>query len=153
MKISATYRFIASLLSLSILIGVSIPSGLQAMSEDVCDEMKEMQHPMQPMSQHGEDCPMNGQPAEMPENQHHPKTDKTHHKAHNLGFACACSIDEAPVKTEAPVFQKVKTQMLVVVQVLEENHTTKTEFDAPSFLTSDSYSPPLIYLANESFLI
>lgn len=153
MKISNTYRFIASVLSLSILIGVSIPSGLHAMSEDICDEMEEMQHPMQPMSQHGHDCPMNGQPAEMPENQHHHKTDKTHHKAHDLGFACACSADEAPVKTEAPVFQKAKTQILVVVQVLEENHTTKTESDTPSFLTSDSYSPPLIYLANESFLI
>ena len=144
MKISATYRFIASVLSISILIGVSIPTGLHAMSEEVCDEMQEMQHPV---GEHVQDCPMDGQDPV------HPKTDKTHHKAHDLGFACACSVEEAPVKTEAPVFQKVKTQVLAVVEVLAENHTTKTEFDTHSFPISDSYSPPPIYLANESFLI
>lgn len=153
MKISATYRFIASVLTFSILIGVSIPSGLHAMSEEICDEMEEMQHPMQPMSEHGEDCPMNGQPAELPGHHHPAKTDMKHHKTHDLGFACACSVDEAPVKTEVPIYQKVKIQIVEVVKVLEEIHTTQNESDHHSFLTSDSYSPPPIYLSNESFLI
>lgn len=149
MKISVTYRFIASVLSLSILIGVSIPSGLHAMSEDICDEMQEMH---QPMNEHGEDCPMIGQPAEMPEHQHHPKTDKMHHKAHDLGFACACSIEEAPVKTEAKAQLKTKVPVLHVVQILAEIHTDKSEAHAFQILDSDAYSPPPIYLANESFL-
>jgi len=121
------------------------------MSEDVCDEMQEMH---QPMGEHGEDCPMMGhQRAEMPEHQHHSKTDKTHHKAHDLGFACACSIEEAPVKTEVPVYQKVKIQVFEVVEVLYEIHNVQTESDNHSFVSPDSYSPPPIYLANESFLI
>lgn len=152
MKISATYRFIASMLSLSILIGVSVPAGLHAMSPEECDEMQEMGIPMQPVSQHGEDCPMNGQPAEKPEHQHHPKTDKTHHKAHDLGFACACSIDEAPVKTEAPAQLKTKVSVLQVVQVLAEIHTDESEANAFQIPVSDAYSPPPIYLVNESFL-
>lgn len=147
MKISATYRFIASVLSLSILIGVSIPSGLHAMSENVCDEMEEMHHPIQPVSEHGEDCPMS---AKMPA---HDKKKENHHQFHDLGFACACSLDEAPVKTEAPVFQKVKTQVLAVVQVLTENHTTQTKSANHAIQASDSFSPPPIFLANESFLI
>lgn len=149
---SATYRFIASVLSLSILIGVSVPSGLHAMSEEVCDEMQEME---QPMTDHGEDCPMTSQPAEMPHHQNHPeqKAEKTHHKAHDLGFACACSIEEAPVKTEVPVYQKMKIQVLEVVEVLAEIHATQNESNNHSFLISDSYSPPPIYLTNESFLI
>lgn len=143
------------MLSLSILIGVSIPSGLHGMSGDVCDEMEEMHHPMQPMSEHGEDWPMNEQPAEMPHHQEHSeyKAEKTHHKAHDLGFACACSIEEAPVKTEVPVYQKVKIQVIEVVEVLAEVYNTQIESDNHSFLTSGSYSPPPIYLANESFLI
>lgn len=153
MKISITYRFIASLLSLSILIGVSIPSGLHAMSEDVCDEMQEMKHPMQLMSEHGEDRPMNGQATEAPEHQHHPKTDNKHHKAHDLGFACACSIEEAPVKTEAKAQLKTKVPVLQVLQVLAEIHTDESGTHAFQIPVSDAYSPPPIYLTNESFLI
>ncbi len=153
MKISATYRFIASVLSLSILIGVSVPSGLHAVMGEVCDEMQEMQHPMQPVSEHAEDCPMMGQSAEMPEHQHHPKKDKTHHKAHDLGFACACSIEEAPVKTEAKAQLKTKVPVLHVVQILKEIHTDESEAHAFRIPVSDAYSPPPIYLANESFLI
>lgn len=123
------------------------------MSGDMCDEMEEMQHPMQPTSEHGEECPVNSQPAEMPETQHHPKTDKTHHKVHDLGFACACSIEEAPVKTEAKAQLKTKVPVLHVVQILEEIHTDESETHAFQIPVSDAYSPPPIYLSNESFLI
>lgn len=137
------------MLSLSILIGVSIPSGLHAMSEDVCDEMQETHHPM---TEHVEDCPMNGQPVENPEDQHYPKTDKTHHKTHDLGFACACSIEEAPVKTEAKAQFKTKVSVLNVVHILAETHTDESEVHAFQIPVSDAYSPPPIYLVNESFL-
>ncbi|MCP9291862.1 hypothetical protein [Gracilimonas sediminicola] len=151
MKISATYRFIASLLSLSILIGVSLPTGLHAKDLEECDAMETMhadhKMPMTMMAGH-DDCPM--------EHQH--KNEEANPAIsmvgmHDYGFACACSIDEAPVKTEAPVFQKVKAKVLAVVQVIAEDHTTKTESDNHAILISDSYSPPPIFLANETFLI
>lgn len=121
------------------------------MSEDVCDEMQEIHLPM---NEHGEECPMMGhQHAEMPEHQHYPKTDKTHHKVHDLGFACACSIEEAPVKTEAKAQLKTKVPVLQVVQILAEIHTDESETHAFQIPVSDAYSPPPIYLTNESFLI
>lgn len=148
MKISATYRFIASILSLSILLGVSIPSGLHAMSEEVCDEMG---IPMHPVSQHAEDCPINARQAEKPK--HHHQTDKTHHNAHDFGFACTCSVEEAPpVKTEAKAQLTTKVPALYVVQVLTEIHTDESEIHAFQITVSNAYSPTPIYLANQSFL-
>lgn len=143
MKISATYRLIASVLSISILIGVSIPSGLHAMSDEVCNDMEEMHLPI---NEHAEDCPMNdGVP-------HHQETDGKHHDLHDLGFACACSVDEAPVKTEAQAKLKVKVPALAVVQILAEFHTDESEINAFQLPVSDTYSPPPIYLLNETFL-
>ncbi|MDR9418535.1 hypothetical protein [Gracilimonas sp.] len=146
MKNSATYRFIASVLSISILIGVSVPAGLHAMSEDVCDEIQEMHHPMQPTSEHVEDCPMESNSPVQQE------ATKSHHQAHDLGFACACSIEEAPVKTEAQAKLKVKGPTLAVVQILAEIHLDESETNTLQIPVSDTYSPPPIYLANESFL-
>jgi hypothetical protein len=142
-KISATYRLIASVLSMSILIGVSIPSGLHAMSEDVCNDMQEMHLPM---NEHAEDCPMNdGTP-------HQQKADGKHHDLHDLGFACACSVEEAPVKTEAQTQLKVKVPALMVVHTLEHLHFNESETKPFQIPVSDAYSPPPIYLLNETFL-
>ncbi|WP_103665340.1 hypothetical protein [Gracilimonas amylolytica] len=149
MKISLTYRFIASVLSLSILIGVSVPTGLHAMSNELCEELQEMGIHMQAQSEHAEDCPMTVEFAEVPEHQHHTETNEDQ----DLGIVCACSVEELSVKTEAPLFQKVKVKVLAVVQIIAEDHTNQTESDYHAIQTSDSYSQPPIFLANESFLI
>lgn len=128
---------------MSILIGVSIPSGLHAMSDEVCNDMKEMHLPL---SEHAEDCPMNDAAS------HHQEMDKKHHDLHDLGFACACSVEEAPVKTEAQAQLKVKTSALAVVQILAEIHIDETETNSLQIPVSDAYSPPPIYLLNETFL-
>ncbi len=150
-KITGTYRTIASLLCFSILTGISLPTGLHAKSTEVCDDTETMhadhQMPVTTPAGH-DDCPMEDQN----------RTAQNHYSVvelgmHDFGFACACSIEEAPVKTEAPVIQKVNPQVLVIVQVLKEDHTNETESDNHAILTSDSYSPPPIFLANESFLI
>ena len=151
MKISATYRFIASLLSLSILIGVSLPAGLHAKSIEECDAMEAThaghQMPMTMMAGH-DDCPM--------EDQH--QTKKAHASVmevgmHDFGFACACSIEEAPVQTESQVLQKNKVPVPTVTDVIAETPNCEEESDTHAILISDSYSQPPIFLANESFLI
>lgn len=150
MKISATYRFIASLLSFSILVGVSLPAGLHAKSIEECDAMETVhdgQEMPETMMEGHDDCPMEDQHKNKEVN---PTVDEV--GMHDFVFACACSIEEAPVKTEAPVFQKVKAKVLAVVQVIAEDHNTQTESDNHAILISDSYSPPPIFLANESFL-
>lgn len=143
MKISATYRLIATVLSLSILIGVSIPSGLHAMSDEVCNDMKEMHLPL---NEHAEDCPMNDAAS------HHKETERKHHDLHDFGFACACSVEEAPVKTEAQTQLKVKVPALMIIQTLEDFHFNESETKSFQIPVSDAYSPPPIYLLNETFL-
>lgn len=148
-KFSTTYRFLASLLSLSILIGISIPTGLHAMPENLCEDIQDMHHPTPSpsLSEHGEQCPMNGPAsADLP-------IGKFHYSLNDLGLDCACSLEDTPLKTEASVFQKGKTQIFVLVKILTENHTPNHEFDTNSYLVTDSYSPPPIYIVNESFLI
>lgn len=150
-KISATYRLIASLLSLSILVGVSLPAGLHLKSMEACDVMEgghsNHKMPITMMAGHDE-CPM--------ADQHQSKAEHIsimEAGMHDFGFACACSVDEAPVKTEAPVYKKVKTQILAVVEILAEDHSNQTESAFTAIQTSDSYSPPPIFLVNESFII
>ena len=75
-----------------------------------------------------------------------------HHTIEGLGIDCTCSVEQAPVKTEAPALQKVKVPVLVLVQVLAEVHSAdKQNLPAP-VQDSDSYSSPPAYLANSSFL-
>jgi hypothetical protein len=113
------------------------------MTEDLCEQMPEMHH----STDHGEDCPIAGAMSAEKTN------GKYHHSLNKLGLACACNIEEAPLKTEAPIYQKIKSQVFVVVQVLVENHTPNNEFDTHSYTISDSYSPPPLYIINETFLI
>ncbi|MDZ7806050.1 MAG: hypothetical protein U5K71_02915 [Gracilimonas sp.] len=102
----------------------------------VCTETDEMH---QPMSEHAEDCPMNDViPA-------HDKNEMKHHDLHDFGFACACSVEEAPVKTEANAQLKVKVPALSIVEILAEIHIDQPETNAFHIPVSDSYSPPPIY--------
>lgn len=151
MQLSATYRFFALLLSISFFLGVSLPGGLHAKLLVTCDVTESMHdgHQMNVAMMEGhDDCPM--------EDQHHSKGNNVsvmEAGMHDFSFTCACSIEEAKVKTEAPVFQRVKLQVLTVVQVFAKNLTNKTESGTHPILIPDSYSPPPIFLVNESFLI
>lgn len=140
-KISATYRFLAALLSVSIIAGISIPAGLHAMTEEVCETgIGEIHHSM---SSHAEDCPM-----EMDDTHRMPK----HHQAHDFGFACACSIDEAPLNIEVQAQLKVKAPVLAVTQILSADHFSETKNQSFQRSVSDNFSSPPIYLLNETFL-
>ncbi|MEX0721565.1 MAG: hypothetical protein WD059_12915 [Balneolaceae bacterium] len=144
MKFSFTYRFLASVLSMAILVGVSLPTGLHANLPEECDAMEMMhsEHAEHPDVDAAEDCPMTK--SEKPK--------ENHSAMHDLGFACACSIEMAPVKTEAKTQLKTKAPALQVIQLLTENHTPQPEMDAFQITILDAYSPPPIFLTNESFL-
>jgi|TARA_R100000479_G_scaffold174969_2_gene124705 hypothetical protein len=150
-KFSATYRVIASFLSLSILVGIAVPVGLHAKSMEECDSMEvkhtDHQMPITMMAGH-DDCPM--------EDQHQDQSaaeSVMDAGMHDFGFACACSIDQAPLKTESQVFQKSKLPVLNLTAIISEAHINQPESDNHAILISDSYSQPPIFLANESFLI
>ena len=95
-----------------------------------------------------DDCPM-----EATHSSNDPHSSMTDDETVDFGITCTCSIEKAMVSTEAPVFKKIKLQVLPVVQVLAENHEPDTEFDNYAILLSVTFSPPPIFLINESFLI
>ena len=143
------------MLSATILIGISLPAGLHAKSHAECasaesmhaDHHMTMPSTMSEAEEH-DNCPMVAT---------HP-SDDSHSSmidagTADFGITCTCSIEKAKVSTEAPVFKKMKLQMLPVVQVLAENHEPHTEFDNYSIPLSNTFSPPPIFLINESFLI
>ena len=101
-------------------------------------------------------CPMEG------DSQSHQQSKETAHSeclslmhtaSDESGFDCNCSAEKMPLTTEAPVVKKVKAQVLSVLQIIENFHFEKTEFDKQAIQVSDFYSPPPIFLLNESFLI
>ena len=101
-------------------------------------------------------CPMDGDSQhhqEQKERSHSECLSMMHTGADESGFDCNCSVEKTPLSTEAPVVKKVKAQVLSVLQIIENFHIEKTEFDKQAIQVSDSYSPPPIFLLNESFLI
>lgn len=132
-----------------------MPAGLHAKSHAECDANESMHAdhstPMPSKMMEGEghdDCPM-----EATHSSDDSHTSMIDEGTVDFGFTCTCSIEKAKVSTEAPVFKKMKLQVLPVVQVLAENHMPHTEFDNYSIPLSNTFSPPPIFLINESFLI
>ena len=143
------------MLSATILIGISLPAVLHAKSHAECTSAESMHadhHMIMPSTMtEGEghdDCPMESMLAS--DDSHSSMIDAG---TADFGITCTCSIEKAKVSTEAPVFKKMKLQVLPVVQVLAENHKPQTEFDNYSTPLSNTFSPPPIFLINESFLI
>ena len=159
MKNFPAYRLIASLLALSILIGVSMPAGLYASAMDLCDMMEDdimnaghsMPDTYMAMTPH-DSCPMEDH-QEQRRQSHHTCDESMHSESHDPGFDCDCGVEEASVKTEAPLVHKTKTHILNVVQVLPDFHVETKESVNHAFLISDTYSQPPIFLVNESFLM
>jgi len=156
---SKTYRIIASLLAVCILSGILLPAGLYAISMDHCGLMQDMHEDTEMSHSNLADlvmCPMEDDS----QNHHQPKEtahseclSMKHTAADESGFDCNCSAEKTPLTTEAPVVKKVKIQVLSVLQIIENFHIEKTEFGKHAIHVSDSYSPPPIFLLNESFLI
>jgi hypothetical protein len=117
-------------LSFCILIGVSVPSGLHAKALLTCNTMTA---PMQSHSEMG--------------------MSMEHSEAHDFGFACACSIAEAPVKTEVQVVQKVNPAAFSLEAVFTEIPSRTAPIDARVGQQAASYLTPPIFIVNQVFLI
>ncbi len=153
MKISITYRFIASLLSFTIALSVVSPAlGFAGMMEH-CAEMMEMnesshlqEHSMSDMNHI--DMPMDGcctfdaVPLAQPAIDHC-----------EISIDCNCEIDANGVENIAVVVQQIKFQ-----QVSSEFQTLPVSEELnqripPPLWYSNSYTPPQLFLSNESLLI
>src|SRR5690554_3156276 len=113
MLLSSSYRLISSALMVAITIGTLLPSGIHFSLPEECEEMKMMHAGNEDENEH-EECTME-QAALPPSNSDHDK----HSSLNYLGFDCACNLDQAPLKTEAPALHKVKVPVLNLSFVIE----------------------------------
>lgn len=112
--------------------------------------MDEMSMPMDHMnSMADEDCPMNSKM------DHHSSTTNSVLETNcKVMIDCACNIGVPPLHVEAPSVLTLKVPSIGVTKVLEDFATkTNTAKPRPPIIYSNSYSSPLLFLANESLLI
>lgn len=156
---SYTYRFFSTFLAFILLLSMSMPAGLHAKGDSMDMEICDMG------DQHGDesdkdDCPMHSeqdahhdhQSSPSDHHDHKDQADSTNDDNCDLGFACACSAEQASVKAEAvPVLSKMQVQLPVsgteeIVQSFS-NFSLHSTFDQ---LTSASLPP--LFLLNSTFL-
>lgn len=128
-NLSSTYRLLATLVAFFVFAGASLPSGLHQkahMMED-CDTMEA--HSMHSMNK-----------------------DMADHC--DIGFACACSIEEAPVKTQAKVKVAPVVAEAAFIALFEISAPLHSDWKKPTVFISSKLadaSPPL-FLKNSTFL-
>lgn len=117
-----------------------------SMEECTTSRTSHASHMTMPSAVGQDDCPM----AKQHQKDH---LQMMHSNMDRFGYACACSVDLTFDNREAVVLQKVHLQLQAVVKMAAEDHQPPLRTELTSILRSDSYSPPPIYLSNESFLI
>ncbi|MFW6157700.1 MAG: hypothetical protein ACOC4S_02535 [Balneolaceae bacterium] len=152
---SSIYRFFSGFLALSLLLSVSIPAGLHAkghskdMDMEMC-EISEAHH-----NADGHDCPMHARGQDKSGHDGHGDEDEqnaSHNQDCDLGFACACSVESAPVRPEAiPVLSKIQIELPVSgIENIEPKLITGTFNSTPG--PERSAAPPPLFLLNSTFL-
>ena len=153
MKISITYRFIASLLSLTIVFSVVSPVlGFAGIMEH-CAEMMEMDE-----SSHHEEhsmADMNYMDMAMDECC---LVDDVYSGQHAIehcetSIDCNCELEVNAVENSALIAQQLKLPKIDSECVILITSEATIQRIPPPLWYSSSYSPPLLFLANESFLI
>lgn len=168
MGISKTYRFLAGIISAALFFGAGAPVLLQASMYAHCETMVEVSEAMQsPMHDHDsmshssmemnsdmgmsahEDCCDTGEMMS-----HHQTNKASSESTHcEITIDCNCDLSEQTGHKEALLLQQVKLPDLAVSIIetdLFEDHSDPSPI--PIYY-SNSYSPPLLFLANESLLI
>lgn len=148
-KSSNTYRLIAALTGFLILAGASVPSGLHA--KHFMAGHCEM--PQKAVPAPHDDCAMmdgTGHLDETKSRDHHGDTADTDC---DLGFACGCSIGEAPVKTQAvQLFSKTFGGFYPVAIDFTGEIKTQSRFAGHSIETEAIAASPPLFLKNATFL-
>lgn len=154
MKTNAPYNIFVALLSLTILFGFISPITTHAGMMEHCETM-DMHKPASDDSMHNhmdmdnEDCcgdqmPMNHQPG---------TSDEAEDDSCHMNLECDCYFTSNAVRTEVPVLQKVKVPKPLLSNNDFDVIIVPDQYFPPPLWFSNSYSPPLLFLTNESFLI
>lgn len=147
----SSYKFIAAILGMCILVGSTIPSGLHTASMEIC-QMMEIGNdghsmPAGDRSESGhEDCPME-------QDSEQSAVSVSQHSTFHNGLFCACDIDQAPLDTEVPLSKTVNAKVLLLVRMELDQLSAVKNLHPRNITLTDSFSPPPIFLSNETFLI
>ncbi|MBO6524271.1 MAG: hypothetical protein JJ971_10630 [Balneolaceae bacterium] len=169
MKISKTYRVLARLISATLFFGAISPVVLQASMLAHCETMMEISDATE-SSMHGhdsmshssmeinpimdmnteEDCSMTAELMDQDQTNKEERSVLTHCE---MSIDCDCDLTYQAVHKKALVLQQLKVPILSTSFFetdLLEDHPDPSP--VPIYF-SNSYSPPLLFLANESLLI
>lgn len=167
MRISKTYRFLARLISATLFIGVISPVVLQVSMFVHCETMIEVSEATQ-ASMHDHDSMSNSSMEMNPvmdmntdedccmtsESMDHQSNDDRSSLSHcETTIDCNCDLDDKSVHKEAVILHIFKVPIPTLSSI---NSFFLEDYSDPSPIPihySNSYSPPLLFLANESFLI
>ncbi|MFY0698129.1 MAG: hypothetical protein JXR11_09790 [Balneola sp.] len=144
MKISASYKSISTLLSLSIILSFTVSLCSMSTMEEMCEQMM-MNHSSMDM-------------AEMDHDAGHQDMMQSNHTSESseceMTVDCDCMTDKNLIATIAPiVVLKINTPTFSFtfeeISSVESDHIPRNS----DLTLTNSYSPPPLFLANESFLI
>ncbi|GAB5408967.1 MAG: hypothetical protein BalsKO_13320 [Balneolaceae bacterium] len=158
MKLSATYRFLSAILCVTFFIGLITPvfghteimeHCSTSMSHDSEGENSEHQHTemndsMNMDSNCCSDMKMDHGPMEDPS----PLSDTC-----EMAIDCICDFTHSAVKTDALLITKAKSPILFVSESIDNLNPDLNYSPPVPIKFTGAYSPPLLYLTNESFLI
>lgn len=148
MRINPTYKIISALLCSAFLFGIIAPVSSHAGMMEHCSTMN--MHETNSESTMHDHMEMNDS---KPMNHHPVDSNKTGEESCGMTFDCDCYYTSKAVRTEAPVLQKIKIPKLILTSIDASLNLEYDQYFPPPIWLSSSYSPPLLFLANESFLI
>lgn len=142
MKISKSYKLISGFLSLSIVLSFTLSICSMSTMEEMCDQMM-MDHSSMTEMTHSSNH------KDMMHEESSPSTSDC-----LMTIDCDCTIDKDINATIAPTVLLKTNISPVLVSLSEAKDSERNIFSSNSNLTIQiSYSPPPLFLANESFLI
>ncbi len=167
MKINQTYRNIARIVAVALLFGVVTPSILQASMLMHCETMMDITTESQ-SSMHDHDSMSHNSMVmdsekEMdsdvncctsPETMDHQKKNGNKVLSHcETALECNCDLDDKAFHNDAIILHTFKIPAYSLSETISDYFEDYREPSPIPIIFSNSYSPPLLFLANESFLI
>ncbi|MFY0685183.1 MAG: hypothetical protein JXR20_11560 [Balneola sp.] len=142
MKTSAPYKFISTLLSLSIVLSFTVSICSMSTMEKMCDEMM-MDHSSMMDMEHSSDHGVMEHEESSPDSSDCLMT-----------IDCDCTVESVINATVTPNVLLKTSISPVIASLFETNTIDRNTSPSNSNLSiQNSYSPPPLFLANESFLI
>lgn len=150
MKVKTTYRFISAVLCMTMVIGMISPVLGHSVMMKHCTtstshDSTTSDHDHMKMN---ESMKMDSQMMNLPSSEA-----KSRLNSCEMSIDCLCEFTHSAVKTEALVISKVKLPSIIFTEIINDLKKDLIEYLPPLIEFSNAYSPPHLFLANQSFLI